>query len=299
LRFWSARHRSTAGGRHPERSPRACTPEETPTGRALPDYVGYGRPMECKFSEFSYGYAVIREAESVLLQIYRSSGAPVLPSLVAEEQLGYDAKLPFVECALFFQFKRVQFISRRHPKSPTWPHIGSPHYRFAVDTDGHQHRALLHLEAHLRSGAEAGEVYYSAPMFHENHEFDTYYSNGEVLRRSSLVVPSDLGASAGLHHLVTDESGQILVMSSPHPPRRRASWERLTAEAEMRARSAADRPRQARMSLAFLEEALMSSAAMLGRGFGRALDAPAGRRIQRLAALLDCGLVLLISPENQ
>lgn len=113
--------------------------------------------MECKFSEFSYGYAAIREAESELALVYRANGAPVLPSLVAEEQLGWDAKQRFVEYALFLQFKRVQYVSRRHPSSRTWPHVGGRHYRFAIDTNGHQHQALLQLEAQLRSGAEAGE----------------------------------------------------------------------------------------------------------------------------------------------
>lgn len=88
------------------------------------------------------------------------------------------------------------------------------------------------------------------------------------------------------------------MLSSPRPPRRQVSWERLGEETEVRARVAADRRPRARMSLGLLKEALMSSAAKLGRGFGRALDAPAARRIQRLAALLDCGLILLASPEN-
>lgn len=39
--------------------------------------------MDFDFSEFSYGYVAIREAESVLSEVYRSAGAPVLPSLVA------------------------------------------------------------------------------------------------------------------------------------------------------------------------------------------------------------------------
>ncbi|GAA4250901.1 hypothetical protein [Dactylosporangium darangshiense] len=255
--------------------------------------------MECTFSEFSYGYAAIREAESELARVYRASGAPALPSLVAEEELGWDAKLPFVEYALFLQFKRVHYVSRRHPASQTWPYVDGRHYRFAIDTNGHQHHALLDLEARLLSGAEVGEVYYAAPTFHEDHEFDTYYSNGEVLDRSSLVSPSEFGANTGIHHFVTDEAGTSQVLSSPRPPRRQTTWERLVAETEVRARVAADRRPRARISLGLLEEALMSSAATLGRGFSRALDAPAARRIQRLAALLDCGLVLLVSSENQ
>ncbi|MFE0530425.1 hypothetical protein ACFW0V_22795 [Micromonospora parva] len=251
--------------------------------------------MECSFSEFSYGYAAIREAESELAQVYRSRGAPILPSLVAEEQLGWDAQIPFVEYALFLQFKRAQYVSRRHPASPTWPHVGGPHYRFAIDTDGHQHRALLHLEQRLRTGIEIGEVFYAAPTFHEDRQFDACYSTGEVLDRSSLVSPSEFRGDSGVHHFVTDLSGNSQILSTPRAPQRRVSWEGLVAMAQEHAVAAAEgRPRQ-RMRVGVLEEELMVSAEMLGRGSDRAINVSPIRRIQRLAALLDCGLVLLLS----
>lgn len=76
--------------------------------------------MDADFSEFSFGYAAIREAESTLTEVYRAAGAPTLPSLELEEQLGWDAKVPTLDYALFLQFKRQTYVSRRHPSSPTW-----------------------------------------------------------------------------------------------------------------------------------------------------------------------------------
>jgi hypothetical protein len=71
----------------------------------------------------------------------------------------------------------------------------------------------------------------------------------------------------------------------------------VAAETRVRAAVAAER-RLRRMCLGILEEALLLSAAALGRGFSQALDVHPGRRIQRLAALLDCGLVLFVLSED-
>ena len=170
--------------------------------------------MDCDFSEFSYGYAAIREAESELASIYHAAGAPVLPSLLAEEKLGWDAKLEFVEYALFLQFKRSEYVSRRHPASPTWWAVGGPHYRFSIDTDGHQHRALANLESSLAAGSDPGHVYYAAPGFHRQSEFDDAYSFGQVLEQSHLLSPSEFGLGTGKHHFVADPHGNLQILRS-------------------------------------------------------------------------------------
>ncbi|GIJ22881.1 hypothetical protein [Micromonospora lutea] len=247
--------------------------------------------MDCEFSEFSYGYASIREAESVLAEIYRSLKAPVLPSLLQEEKLGWDAHLSFVEYALFFQFKRAQFISRRHPKSHTWVHVNKRHYRFSIDTDGHQHRALLRLQERLQTNG-AGDVYYAAPIFHRQAEFDRHYAFGQVLHRSALVPPGEFGEGDGRHSYVTTEDGNSRVLSDPRPPRFRVSWDGIVGRAADRAGNAGQQQDRQRVSLGALEEAMLESAWQMGRGRERDVDAPPLRRIHRLAAQLDCGLVL-------
>ncbi|WP_028645079.1 hypothetical protein [Nocardioides sp. URHA0020] len=250
--------------------------------------------MDCDFSEFSYGYAAIREAEAELATIYRSAAAPVLPSLLQEEKLGWDAKLQYVEYCLFLQFKRVEYVSRRHPASPTWSYVGGPHYRFSIDTDGHQHAALVSLESALSTGTDPGHIYYAAPGFHRQHEFDAAYSYGGVLENSHLVSPTEFPSSTGKHHFVADLAGGLQVLSEPRRPERIGQWESMRERARVRATAASNRPRRRDMTLGGLEDAVQESISRLGRDVPRTIDAPITRRLQRSAAALGCGLILLL-----
>lgn len=254
----------------------------------------YGPLVDCEFSEFSYGYAAIREAEADLSAVYRAAGAPVLPSLLQEEHLGWDVSLRYVEYALFLQFKRPQFVSRRHPASPTWPQVGVPHYRVAIDTDGHQHAALAALQHSLSVGGEHGNVYYAAPVFHTQFDFDQSYGLGRVLEQSTLVEPSDLGVMDGTHHLVSVGAGPPLILSEPRRPERPISWESLTTDARDRAARWRERDLDSRFTVGGLEEALRGSVSSLKRTIPHDLEAPITSRLQRSAAALGCGLVLLL-----
>lgn len=255
--------------------------------------------MDCDFSEFSYGYAAIREAEAELATIYRSAGAPVLPSLLQEEKLGWDAKLQFVEYCLFMQFKRVEYVSRRHPASPTWSHVGGPHYRFSIDTDGHQHDALVSLESALATGADPGHIYYVVPGFHMQHEFDAAYSSGGVLERSHMVSPSEFPTLTGKHHFVADLGGGVQLLSEPRQPEGIAHWEAMRDRARSRANAASDRPRRRDLTLGGLEDVVQESMRRLGRDVSVAIDAPITRRLQRSAAVLGCGLILLLVDDDE
>ncbi|WP_163507410.1 hypothetical protein [Fodinicola acaciae] len=218
-----------------------------------------GWPVDCTFSEFSYGYAAIREAETDLAALHE----PI--TLVADEQC--------VDYVLLLQFRRVDYVSRRHPASPTWKHVGRRHYRFAVDTGSAHHRALLELAAKL----PRGEVYYSAPLFHTDREFDYFYSHDQVLAHSSLVRPSEFGVGDGIHHHVTDQTGT------------RTTWDEIVRRHGEVAGE--------RITVRELADLMEASVDTMGRG--RTLDEslPTGiaQRLQRLAALLDCGLVLFVS----
>jgi hypothetical protein len=253
--------------------------------------------MDCDFSEFSYGYAAIREAEAELAAIYRAAGAPVLPSLVAEESLGWDAKLRFVEYALFLQFKRIEYVSRAHPASPTWWAAGGPHFRFSIDTDGHQHRALSVLQNNLALGPDPGHVYYAAPAFHRQDEFDQAYTHGEVLQRSHILEPSEFGLWTGKHHFVANPQGALQILSEPRIPERVMPWEPMTNRVRSRAAEARDRTRQRGLTLGQLEEAMSDSVSQLGRSLPHSVDAPLARRLQRSAAIIGCGLILFLVDE--
>ncbi|MRH87455.1 hypothetical protein GFY24_08285 [Nocardia sp. SYP-A9097] len=254
--------------------------------------------MDTDFSEFSFGYAAVREAESTLTAIYRSAGAPVLPSLVLEEQLGWDAKIGTVDYALFLQFKRPTYISRRHPHSPTWDQIGTPHYRFAVHTGEHQHQRLLELERDLAVESQIGDVYYVAPCFHAQHDFDQAYLNGTVLEHSVIVPPSEFGADGDTHHYVSDaHTGTQLVMSHPRAPRRHTDWttiqRHIGRRADTRGHTEISRP-----NLFELEEILLRVTRGFATGERRDRQVPITRRIDRLATLMGCGLILLGSLED-
>lgn len=254
--------------------------------------------MDARFSEFSFGYAAIREAENTLTEVYRTAGAPVLPSLQLEEQVGWDAKVPTLEYALFLQFKRQVYISRRHPNSPTWDQVHNPHYRFAIDTADDQHQRLLELEQGLENDSQAvGNVYYVAPRFHEQADFDDAYLTGSVLERSVIEPPSEFGDDGMIHHHVTDAITQVAqVLSEPRTPSKQIEWTDVLEHAATRARERGDR--RHRPGLADLEHMLLRATAGLSAVSSRDLDAPVTRRVDRLATIVGCGLVLLGSRDE-
>ncbi|GHF22640.1 hypothetical protein [Pseudolysinimonas yzui] len=249
--------------------------------------------MDAEFSEFSYGYAAIREAEVGLGTIYKLAHAPKLPSLVEEELLGWDVHLAFVDYALFLQFKRPAFVSRRHPKSPTWDGVMAPHYRYSIDTDGHQHRALLRLEEKLALSPGTGDIYYAAPVFHRQLEFDNAYSGGQVLASSSMVSPSDFGEDDGAHHLVATTPGVATVMSDARAAETATTWDRLETRARQKAHLAASREPTARLTIGQLDDLLASSIRSLHRDIAIDPEVPIISRLHRSAAILGCGLALV------
>lgn len=171
--------------------------------------------MDPKFSEFSYGYSVIREIEDLAATLFPSGvGRPILPSLPEEEQLGWDVGYATVGFVLFLQFKRGEFVSRSHPASPTWPHIGDRHYRFAIDTAGHQFAALSTL-AHATKNYPV-HVAYLAPRFHESPVFTALHLARAVLDHSYGCDPRLVPYDLDVHHRVASEDDQThLICSEP------------------------------------------------------------------------------------
>lgn len=249
--------------------------------------------METDFSEFSYGYAAIREAEAEVARAYRLAGAPILPSLLLEEKLGYDVKIrTTVEYALFLQFKRPQFVKRRHPQSPTWPHVHGPHYRFTVDTSHHQYQLLCDLEAQIARGSMKGDVFYTAARFHTQAEFDQAYFDGRALRDSVIEPPSEFPNDGQVHYHVTNAAtGATTVLPSPSVPSKQVEWSRFIDTMTGRAAEARF-VQQDRLTLHELEEILLGLVVSAGVDSHRDLDAPVSQRIDRLATSLGCGLVM-------
>jgi hypothetical protein len=187
---------------------------------------------EADFSEFSYGYAVTREAEALLVAcLGHATTAPTLPSLLKENTVGYDAKLVVVEFALLLQFKRAFFVSRQHtsPCIPrgagphcTWDYWQQPHYRFKVALDSNQFHAMRGYENEVSLGYLNGTSLYAAPLFHTQAQFDAAFAANSVLDRSVGVAPSQFDVVATtadpIHHFsVLPGPGASVVTSEPFP----------------------------------------------------------------------------------
>ncbi|WJI67237.1 MULTISPECIES: hypothetical protein [unclassified Mesorhizobium] len=156
-----------------------------------------------RLSEFSYGYGVTREIES-LLQLFGCTATPFLPSLIHEEELGFDVSFSSTGGILLAQFKLGQQLERfrRTANETTVPTLDHPFWQFRVDVGGHQFQRLIEFET---SGAQ---VFYSAPRFATWQAYDAAYQSDNVLSRSLLIKPSDilaaLAGASGIHRIVYD-----------------------------------------------------------------------------------------------
>lgn len=179
--------------------------------------------MRPNFSEFSFGYAATRALETLATGMLGGVTAPpLLPSLKAEKDLGYDVQILTVRLALFVQFKLGEYVSRGHPDSPTWAHVGAPHYRTSVDTGDHQFAALEDLEKRGHIRGRPLLVAYLAPAFHKREAFWAHYSGGTLLDNSYGSAPSDFPSDGGTHHQVTvPGDGTQWILSEP---REVANW---------------------------------------------------------------------------
>ena len=158
------------------------------------------------FGEFSYGYAVVREAEDLLTTLGADLvSAPTLPSLIKENTVGYDAHLVSVNFALFLQFKRSFFVSRQHTSGVcgyigpephcAWAFWNTEHYRFDVDMSSNQFHAMRGYETDIAHAYRAGLSLYAAPAFHLEGDLNDAYARSAVLDRSVGVLPSAFDAA--------------------------------------------------------------------------------------------------------
>jgi hypothetical protein len=135
------------------------------------------------FSEFSYGYAAVREIE----RMENAIEAPEFPSLYKEGQEGggYDVRINF-GIPLFIQFKLVEQLVRKSAKH--YKLLGVPYYKMPIRSGKYkQHKMLVDLQS-------SGEnVFYLAPEFHLTAELNHYYLNNKVIENSAAFSPKDIG----------------------------------------------------------------------------------------------------------
>jgi hypothetical protein len=142
--------------------------------------------VDSQFTEFSFGFALTREI--IDNSAFPILAAPELPSLIEEggQGGGYDVALNF-GTLLFLQFKLSEYMvgvaaGEAHV-------IGVPYYRFSLmqTWQSAQHALLLDLEG---SGEE---VYYAAPEFWTQEQFNTAFLAPAVAANSIFVAPSWIG----------------------------------------------------------------------------------------------------------
>ena len=147
--------------------------------------------MKLDYSEFSYGYAftenLIRWASAT------PGGAPFFPNLIQEGQLGYDVRIDFPSCPLYFQFKLPELMVRDTAAeiSKHFLHgISTPFFRMHLikSSLSRQHQLLIDLESR-----HPNSVYYTAPGLQCNQSFNAAYNSAAVHFQSVFFSPGEIG----------------------------------------------------------------------------------------------------------
>lgn len=142
--------------------------------------------MKPGFYEFEFTVAFIHDF--LKKNEARGSQAMVgMPPPAEEAQVGYDALLAADGYPRFFQFKRPDHIGaglgnqgHHYPDQPYYRIKITPH------EDSWQHNLLVNL------ANRGNEVYYVAPVFHENQQLSRYQSAEQIMEQSIWVPTKDL-----------------------------------------------------------------------------------------------------------
>lgn len=171
--------------------------------------------MKADFSEFSYGYAVTEEI--VAKNKATLIAAPLFPSLYEEGKAGggYDVKIPLTGTPVFLQFKLSDYLGRANAKEYPSPMSKLPYYRMHLRPRNHsdQHQLLIDLEVSGES------VFYIAPEFHRATEFNKFYLTKNVVSKSAIISPTDIGSLKDdeEHYVVFERGSSIGYFCSDNP----------------------------------------------------------------------------------
>ena len=132
-------------------------------------------------SEFTFGFAFLFEQTRAHWGNLRI--APILPSLWAENDRGWDANLPVNGTDFYYQFKLSDFMVR--PTAAHWrdgPYQG-PYFRIRLHKhdQNKQHRLLRALSA------VSPETYYVAPETNSEDAFNLAFLAGTVTNSSRMI----------------------------------------------------------------------------------------------------------------
>jgi hypothetical protein len=166
--------------------------------------------MNSQITEFSYGFALTHELinnNALLL----GATAPEFPSLSQEGAPGggYDVALDF-GTFLFLQFKLSEYMIRNTAGEAAT--LGVPYYRFWImpPSESQQHPMLLELEQ------TGGLVYYAAPVFWTQDEFNNAFTHHLIAPGSLFVPPNSIGVIQGaMWHPVAFNENNAYIFSEP------------------------------------------------------------------------------------
>lgn len=252
--------------------------------------------MRPEFSEFSYGFALTQEVCDLFPErLY----APAFPSLLAEGRAGggYDVFIP--DAAIFLQFKVSDRLTTQAAKESSL--LGVPYYRAYLHRRNHsdQHELMLQLE---NSGKL---VFYIAPAFASNFEFNQNYSARTVALESTFFAPSEIGPLLDdlQHYVVFATAGGGTHFCSEPRPIRTLTIDHIISMRELSARVEKAGPLDTTTMVAFarqLTEAMLDIyTSVTGKPIGTR-EAPELDPVQRAATLaqvlFDCQLVFAGSP---
>jgi hypothetical protein len=153
-------------------------------------------------SEFTFGFAFLFE------QTHRNwaglQSVPVLPSLQAEADKGWDAKLPTAGTDYYYQFKLSDYLFAKHAKFIKDGTYNDPYFRIALhrkDTNRQHRRLKQHSLAHP-------ETYYVAPEFTELKTFNDSFLARDITMNSRLIPLQDCDdINDGAQHYITYQLG--------------------------------------------------------------------------------------------
>ena len=134
-------------------------------------------------SEFTFEFSFLYE------QTFKNWGNlvtyPLLPNLIDEKNLGWDAMLLTKGAKYYYQFKRSEFLSRSNARHISNGHYNSPYFRINLHKgDCNMQHRLLWEWAH-KSGNH--NTYYVAPEITSLREFKASFLNHTMVDHSRLI----------------------------------------------------------------------------------------------------------------
>jgi len=134
------------------------------------------RKPELAISEFTFAYNFLHEQQMIFQG--EMIGLPILPSLLEEGEVGFDACLPTRSAIFFYQFKKSHYIVNLHPRRRDRNPQPYPVPFYRIYLHRHNHYAQ-HFQLQYWSYTYPG-TFYIAPEITDNRTFYRAAQNNEI-----------------------------------------------------------------------------------------------------------------------